>query len=150
MCMDIVLAADHAGFEMKEYVKEYLTAQGHTVHDVGASVFNPVDDYPHFMRSLVKELRRHSNFVGIMFGGSGQGEAIAVNRHIGIRAIVYAADNLDLITLGREHNNANVLSIGARFISNLQAQKAIDLFLSVPFPGIERHRRRNVQIDEPL
>ena len=110
--MHIFLAADHAGFEMKERIKKILLKQAHTVEDIGANAFEPIDDYPQYMHALAKQVLRHGRSFGIMFGGSGQGEAIVANRYPGIRAMVYPAPNPELIVLGREHNDANVLSVG--------------------------------------
>ena len=139
--MTIIIAADHAGFEMKERIKVYLEKEGHIVEDVGAHSFDPNDDYPFYMKEAAKRVVG-SDVVGIVFGGSGQGEAMVMNRFSGIRAMVYAAPDLELIQVGREHNDANVLSVGARFLSYAQAEAAVVLFLSTPFPGDARHVRR--------
>ncbi len=145
--MKIVLAADHAGFSMKEDIKVLLTEQGHTVEDVGAHTMNPVDDYPAYMHDLAKRVAQFSDTVGIMFGGSGQGESIVANRHPGVRAIVYPAHDPEIVTLGRRHNDANVLSIGARLLTDAQMREAVELFLSTPFSAEDRHIRRIGQID---
>ena len=145
--MKIILATDHAGFEMKEYIKSLLEEKGHSVDDVGAHAHDPDDDYPVYMKEAAGKVAADENVFGVVFGGSGQGEAIVMNRMPGVRAIVYPAPDISLVKLGREHNNANVLSLGARFLSNEQAEEAVLLFLSTPFPGEERHVRRVASID---
>ena len=145
--MNIVLAADHAGFEMKERIREHLAAAGHAVDDVGAHRFSPTDDYPRYMHALADRVLRTPESFGIMFGGSGQGEAIVANRHAGIRAIVYPSANPDIIAFGRGHNDANVLSVGARFVTDDEARAAVDAFLAAPFSYDERHCRRIRDID---
>ena len=147
MSIKIILAADHAGFEMKEYVKRHLESAGHTIEDVGAHSLDLDDDYPVYMQKAVRLLAADDSAVGIVFGGSGQGEAMVMNRHKGIRAIVYVASNPDIAKIGREHNNANVLSVGARFLSATQAWVAVEVFLSTSFSEEERHQRRIEQID---
>lgn len=149
--MKIYLATDHAGFSLKEEVKKRLEEDGKEVYDCGALTLEAGDDYPSYMASAslhVKNDAMHEPSMAIIFGGSGQGEAIVANRFHHVRAIVYAGGNLELIKLGREHNDANVLSIGARFVSFTEAMQAIDLFLSTPFSHEERHADRIIQIDE--
>ena len=147
--MNIILASDHAGFETKEYIKRHLIEQGYEVEDVGAHAHDPNDDYPAYMHAAAqKVLQSSADAIGIIFGGSGQGEAIVANRYPGIRAMVYPAPNPDLITLGREHNNANILSIGARFVSREETVAAVDMFITTSFPAEERHTRRIEQIDK--
>ena len=143
----IILATDHAGFEMKEHVKRFLEKNGHAVKDVGAHTLDPDDDYPKYMRLAAEMLLKTPDVSGVVFGGSGQGEAIVLNRMKGIRAIVYAGSNPDIAKVGREHNDANVLSVGARFLSVAQVEVAVEVFLSTAFSGEERHERRIGQID---
>ena len=145
--MKIILATDHAGFEMKEAIKERLLDQKIEVEDVGAHTLDESDDYPVYISKAAEIVSKASLSMGIIFGGSGQGEAIVANRFVGVRAAVYNTPNTELITLSREHNNANVLSIGARFISTEQAYEAVQLFLSTSFSNEERHIRRIRQID---
>ncbi|MCY4577198.1 MAG: RpiB/LacA/LacB family sugar-phosphate isomerase [Candidatus Kaiserbacteria bacterium] len=145
--MTIILATDHAGFAMKEHLKRFLEKGGHTFEDVGAHALDPDDDYPMYMQAAAEMLLKTPNSVGIVFGGSGQGEAMVLNRYQGIRAIVYAASNPDLVKTGREHNDANVLSVGARFLSPMQVEVAVEVFLSTIFSAEERHQRRIEQID---
>ncbi|HVU06173.1 MAG TPA: RpiB/LacA/LacB family sugar-phosphate isomerase [Candidatus Paceibacterota bacterium] len=141
--MKIFLASDHAGFELKRYLAERLSIAGHEVRDLGASKFEPGDDYPDFISLVAKEISRHpSDAKGIVIGGSGQGEAICANKFYGVRAAVYYGGNMDIVKLSREHNDANVLSLGARFVSAPDALNAVTLWLETPFSGDERHKRR--------
>ena len=144
----IFLAADHAGFEMKEHIKKYLQKAGYNIEDQGANKYDAEDDYPKFMLKAAKKAASTKNSKAIVFGGSGQGEAIVVNKLKGIRAAVYNCANLDLIKLSRTHNDANVLSIGARFISKEHAVRAVNLWLNTSFSNEERHKRRIRQIQE--
>ena len=147
MSTHIILAADHAGFAMKEHIKHRFEKTGYTVEDVGAPTNDPDDDYPMYMKKAAAAITAAPGSFGIVFGGSGQGEAIVMNRHAGIRAIVYAASNPELVKIGREHNNANVLSVGARFLSEEQAWVATEVFRKTAFSEDERHQRRLGQID---
>lgn len=144
--MKIYLATDHAGFELKENIKIFLKGTSHEVVDLGAFVYNENDDYPDFIMPLAKEiehdLKAGEESKGIIFGGSGEGEAMVANRVDGVRATVYYGGSKDIITLSREHNNANVFSIGARFVSAAEAQEAVSLWLETPFTGEDRHIRR--------
>lgn len=147
----IYLATDHAGFELKENIKKYLEERGDEVYDCGALTLEIGDGYPEYMVRAAENVQKdamHSPAMAVIFGGSGQGEAIVANRFRHVRAIVYAGGNLELVKLGREHNDANVISIGARFVSEAEAKQAIDLFLSTPFSHDERHAERIIQIEE--
>lgn len=144
----VFLAADHAGFELKEHIKKYLQKAGYQVEDRGAYKFDPDDDYPKFMHKAAKKVAAAKNSKGIIFGGSGQGEAIAANKVKGIRAAVYNCSNLDIIKLSRMHNDANILSIGARFVSKEHAVEAVKLWLSTGFSDEARHQRRIKQIKD--
>lgn len=141
--MIIYLAADHAGFELKEKVKKFLKDLEYGVQDFGAKVFDSNDDYPDFMHRVGEAVSADpENCRGIVFGGSGQGEAMVVNRYKGVRAAVYYGGSMDIVKLSREHNDANVLSLGARFLKEEEALKAVQLWLTTDFSGEERHRRR--------
>ena len=105
----IVLGTDHAGFELKEEIKKFLIQSGFEVEDMGTSKYDPGDDYPDFIVPAAKKVAADPNAKGIIFGGSGQGEAIAANKVKGIRAAVYYGDNLDIVKLSRAHNNCNIL-----------------------------------------
>ena len=143
----IFLAADHAGFELKEYIKDYLQRAGFVVEDCGAHKFDEQDDYPDIIFQAAVKVAKDRNSKGIIFGGSGQGEAIVANRIKGIRAAVYYGDNLEIVNLSRTHNDANILSLGAKFVEKEEAVKAIDSWLSVDFSNEERHVRRIKKID---
>jgi len=148
--MKVYLATDHAGFYLKEKIKFWLENWDYDYEDMGAFECIEQDDYPTFIRPAAKKVAEDpENHRGIVLGGSGQGEAIVCNRQPGVRAVVYAARKLDLelITATREHNNANILSIGARYVPEGDAKEVIKLWLELPFPGDERHVRRIAKID---
>ena len=141
--MKIFLATDHAGFELKEKVKKFLTDSDHEVEDCGAYVLDSNDDYPDFVhKAAVKVGEDTENSRGNIFGGSGQGEAMVANRVKGVRAAVYYGGSEEIVKLSREHNDANILSLGARFITEEQAMHAIKIWLETPFSEEERHKRR--------
>lgn len=142
----IVLASDHAGFELKEKVKASLQDEGYTVEDFGAFEYDRDDDYPDFIMPAAHVVGNSNHTYGIIFGGSGQGEAMAANRVKGVRATVYYDGPEEIIKLSRHHNNANILSLGARFISAEKALRVIDLWLHEPFEG-DRHDRRIKKLD---
>lgn len=148
--MKIFLATDHAGFHLKEKIKFWLEEWGYDYEDMGAFEYIEQDDYPDFISLAAKEVAKDpENNRGIVLGASGQGEAIDANREPGVRAAVYAARKLDLelITDSREHNDANILSIGAEYVPENDAKEAIKLWLETSFPGEERHVRRIAKID---
>lgn len=156
--MKIYIGADHAGYEMKEELKIYLSELGYDVEDKGAFSLNEDDDYPDFITSVAKDVSLDTESRGIILGGGGQGEAICANRISGVRAAVFygevlpqspvdikgerSIDSFEVVKLTREHNDANILSIGSRFVSTDEAKFAIELFLSTKFSGDERHLRR--------
>ena len=141
----IVLATDHAGFELKEYVKRFLIKKGYDIKDFGALEYDGLDDYPDFILPAAKYISEHK-LIGIIFGGSGQGEAMAANRIKGIRAAVFYNGPDEIVELSRLHNNANILSIGARFVSNQEVEKVIELWLSTNFEE-GRHEKRINKLD---
>lgn len=145
--MKILLASDHAGYELKTHIAAHLSSLGHEIEDLGPFAYEPDDDYPEYVRPLALKLARGEADFGVILGGTGQGEAIAANRVPGVRAVVFAGGPLELIRLSRDHNDANVLSLGARFLSPDEAQEATELFLSTDFSGDERHLRRLRKID---
>ena len=146
--MKIYIASDHAGFEMKNTLVSYIQSLGYDVEDMGAYVYDRTDDYPDFIIPCGKAISEDAGSVGIVLGGSGQGEAIVANRIKGIRAVVYYGGNTEIPKLAREHNDANVLSLGARFVSVDEAKEAVQLFLSTDFSHDERHIRRITKIDK--
>jgi ribose 5-phosphate isomerase B len=138
----IFLASDHAGFELKNKLVEYLRAQGREVKDYGPMHLEMGDDYPLLIKPLAVAVALEQGSMGIAIGGSGQGEAMECNRVKGVRAAVYYGGSHEIIKLSRQHNDANVLSLGARFISETEAKAAVDVWLSTAFSGDERHARR--------
>ena len=141
----IVLASDHAGFELKERIKAYLELEGIPCIDVGTDSKDPVD-YPPIIRKGCEEALK-LGVPAIIFGGSGQGEAMAANKMKGIRAAL--CWNEESVKLARAHNDANVLSLGARLIPAESALDLVDLFLETPFEG-GRHLKRVQDLDTPL
>ena len=141
----IVLATDHAGFELKEHVKRFLIKKGYDIKDFGALEYDRLDDYPDFILPAAKYISEHK-LIGIIFGGSGQGEAMAANRIKGIRAAVFYNGPNEIVELSRLHNNANILSIGARFVSSQEVEKVIELWLSTDFEE-GRHEKRINKLD---
>ncbi len=140
--MIIYLGSDHRGFELKEEVKSFLLERGHKVEDKGNKVLDPDDDYPDFVIPVAREVAKDpENSRGIIFGYSGQGEAIAANRFSEARAVVYYGGPAEIITLSREHNNANILSIGAGFVGENILEK-IEKWLETSFSKKDRHQRR--------
>lgn len=145
--MRIYLGSDHAGFELKEKLKVFLSEKGYEVEDKGAFELNPEDDYPDFVRPVAEAVANDPEASrGVILGMSGQGEAMVANRIKGIRAAVYCGGSMKIVKLSREHNDANILSFGARFISGEKAKKAVELWLSTKFSG-GRHQRRIEKID---
>lgn len=146
--MKIVLASDHAGFERKNQLLQYLKEEDFDVEDLGAHVFEDADDYPKYMvPAAMRVVEDPDNTRAVIFGMSGEGEAMVANRFPGVRATVYYGGSLDIIRLSREHNDANILSIGAHFVSKDEMIKAVKLWLSTPFSNEERHKRRIEEID---
>ncbi len=148
--MKIALASDHAGFELKKEIGSYLAGLGHTVVDHGASTLNQDDDYTDFVIPASAQVAYGKVDRAIVLGGSGTGEAIAANRFPGVRAVVINVENevsFEIVKLSREHNDSNVISFGARFISKDFALKIIDTWLATNFSNDERHIRRNNALD---
>lgn len=144
----IYIASDHAGFAFKHALLAYLKEKGLAVEDMGPFVYEKSDDYPDFIYPCaVKVAMGQSNEKGIVIGFSGQGEAIVANKVRGIRAAIYPGGNLDIVKLSREHNDSNILSLGAGFLTVDEAKQALDLWLATPFAG-ERHLRRINKIKE--
>lgn len=146
--MKILIASDHAGFELKEKIIIFLKTLGHEVKDFGAFKYDADDDYPDFLIPLGKEISENPDLKGIVIGGSGQGEAIVVNKFKNIRAVVFYNGPEEIIKLSREHNDANVLSLGARFLTEEEAKNAVKNWLETSFSGDERHIRRINKINE--
>jgi len=156
--MKVFFASDHAGFALKNALIEHVRTRGYETEDLGAFTLEPEDDYPDFMTPLAKRVVAEPDSCGVIVGGSGQGEAMCVNRTKGVRAAVFygparatsaleiegghSEDGFDAVRLPRRHNDANVLSIGARFVSGEEADEAVRIFLDTPFSGSPRHARR--------
>ncbi len=145
--MKIYIAADHAGYDLKFFLKEYLNKLNYDIEDCGAHILDPTDDYPDFIIPAAQKVANNDHSRGIVIGGSGQGEAIAANRIKGIRAVVYYDGPLDIVKLSRTHNNANILSLGARFITNIKAAEIVKIWLEEPFEG-GRHKVRISKLDK--
>lgn len=144
--MKIYLATDHAAFELKEYVKKELTSGGYDIEDCGAFQFDPHDDYPDLIKIAAQKVSGNPDSFGVVFGKSGTGEAVVANKIRGIRAVV--AFNEENVKLSREHNNANIISLGSQFVTNEQAIMLIKLFLNTAFTNEERHLRRIEKIKQ--
>ena len=142
--MRVYIACDHAGFELKEWLVATLTKDGHDVVDVGARTFDPGDDYPPYCLDAATRVAADPGSLGIVIGGSGNGEQIAANKVPGIRAAL--AWNEETARLARSHNDANVVGIGARMHDRDEAYRIVTAFLDTPFSGDERHARRIAQI----
>ena len=140
------IATDHAGLDLKNIIKEYLVEQGHDVTDHGAYEHDPADDYPDFIMPCAKAVSEDAQSRGIILGGSGQGEAMAANRIRGVRAAVFYDGPEDIIKLSRHHNDANILSLGARFLNKQKIFDIIQIWLSESFEG-GRHQRRIDKLD---
>lgn len=141
--MKIALGTDHAGFEYKEALKQFLTSAGHEVVDFGCFSSESCD-YPVFVRPAAEAVARGECDRGIVLGGSGNGEAMVANRVKGVRCAL--CWNLETARLGREHNDANVISLGSRQVSLELAKEIVRIWLETPFEG-GRHARRIAQID---
>jgi ribose 5-phosphate isomerase B len=142
--MRIHIATDHAGLELSHFLIEELTKQGHEVFDHGPTSYDPLDDYPSFCinaaLAVVRDQQAGIQALGIVLGGSGNGEQIAANKVVGIRAAL--AWNESTAKLAREHNDANVIAVGARQHSQEEVLHLIELFVAEPFSNDERHVRR--------
>lgn len=155
----LFIAADHTGIALKTALVSYLQdALAREVEDLGAYELVPDDDYPDLVRPCAERVAGTPGSLGIVIGGSGQGEAMAANRVPGVRAAVYygqahaegsidafgapALDGYDIVRLAREHNDANVLSLAARFLTEEDAKEAVRIFVEAPFTHEERHQRR--------
>lgn len=156
--MKVYLGTDHAGLTLKNAIKSFLLEKKYTVEDCGAYAFDRLDDYPDFIKLVAAKISQNPHEKGIIFGGSGQAEAMTANKFKGVRAALFygpvmphapvdvsghkSIDPFEIVRLTRIHNNANILSIGARFVSVEDARHAVNLFLTTPFGEEERHMRR--------
>lgn len=140
MAMRVYLGSDHAGYELKNHLVEWLKEAGHEPVDCGPHIYDALDDYPPFCLRAAERTASDPQALGIVIGGSGNGEAIAANKVRGVRAALAWSEQT--AALGREHNNANVISIGGRMHTEEEATKFVEIFLSTPYSGDERHTRR--------
>lgn len=145
--MKIYIGSDHAGYELKEKLKKYLGEFDYEVIDKGAFEYKEFDDYPDYVEPVAHCVVEDEGSFGIVIGGSGEGEAMDANRTIGARACEFYGGNLDVVKVSREHNDANILSLGARFVTEEEAKKAIEIFINTKFSGDERHKRRIEKLD---
>lgn len=156
--MKVYLASDHTGLEIKEKVKTFLSGKGYEVEDCGAYEFDKDDDYPDFINKAAEKVSKNPDSVGIVFGGSGQGEAMVANKSKGVRCALFYSkavpvqavdvtgkrsdDPFEILKLTRLHNGANMLSFGVRFLPEVDIIRAIDLWIHTPSASDERHVRR--------
>jgi ribose 5-phosphate isomerase B len=143
----IHLATDHAGLERKGEVLAWLTERGYVVVDHGAHHFDATDDFPDFIKLAAEAVSKEPTARGIIFGGSGQGEAMVANRYPHVRATVFYGGNEEIVTLSRQHNDANVLSIGARFVTFETLERILPIWLSEPVLADPKYERRNQKIE---
>ena len=162
--MKIALAADHAGYEQLIELQKWLEAQGHNCQNFGPSSLQPDDDYPDFIFPAASAVASREAERAVILGASGQGEAMVANRLSGVRCAVFygpsvakkvvdasgrvSHDPYEIIRLSRQHNDSNILSIGARFVSLEDMKQIIRLWLDTPFSGEERHQRRIMKLDK--
>ncbi|NKY34799.1 ribose-5-phosphate isomerase [Nocardia speluncae] len=138
--MRVYLGADHAGFELKNVVSDHLEKAGHEVVDCGALVYDALDDYPAFCIEAARRTVADPGSLGLVFGGSGNGEQIAANKVPGARCAL--AWSVETARLAREHNNAQLIGIGGRMHSQQEALEIVDAFVTTPWSEQERHQRR--------
>ncbi len=138
--MRVYLGSDHAGFELKCHLIEWLTAHGHEAVDCGPEAYDADDDYPPFVTLAAARTAADQGSLGIVIGGSGNGEAIAANKVAGVRAALAWSE--ETARLAREHNDANIVSVGARMHTTEEATRFVEVFLGTPFSGETRHVRR--------
>ncbi|MBB4967979.1 ribose-5-phosphate isomerase [Saccharothrix violaceirubra] len=138
--MRVYLASDHAGFELKAHLADHLAASGHDVVDVGPAVYDAEDDYPPFCIEAARRVVADEGSLGVVIGGSGNGEQIAANKVPGARAAL--AYSVEIARLAREHNNAQLIGLGARMHSTEEATAIVEAFLATPFSTEPRHARR--------
>lgn len=162
--MKIAVTTDHAGFEALQALKSYLEELGHDVTDFGPKSLDMADDYPDYMFPTARAVANDDCQMGIILGGSGQGEAMAANRLKGVRCAVFygpvsakapvdaeghtSGDPYEIVKLSRQHNDANMLSLSGRFLTVEEMQVAVKTWLETPFTGLERHARRIKKLDE--
>lgn len=142
--MRLHIAADHAGYDLKQHLVQHLTTAGHEVIDHGAHELDPQDDYPSFCISAGEAVVAEPGSLGVVIGGSGNGEQIAANKVTGVRAVL--AWSLETARLGRQHNDANVIAVGGRMHTVEEATSFVEAFVAEAFSGDDRHQRRIDQL----
>lgn len=156
--MKIYLATDHAGFALKEKVKAFLLGKGYPVEDCGAHAFDTTDDWADIIPKAAEKVSSYPTDKAIIFGGTGQGEMITANKFLHVRAVLFygpkvptqpidakgtiSTDPYEILKLTRIHNDANILSLGARFLTDEEALTAVEVWLSTDYPAEDRHKRR--------
>ncbi|PZG53012.1 ribose-5-phosphate isomerase [Spongiactinospora gelatinilytica] len=143
--MRVYIAADHAGHDLKNHLSSWLKEHGHEVIDCGPFVYDAEDDYPTFVLRAAEGVAGDPGSLGVVIGGSGNGEQIAANKVRGIRAALAWSE--DTARLARQHNDANIVSLGARMHTQEEATRFVEVFLATVFSGEPRHSRRIAQID---
>ncbi|MFA6446074.1 MAG: RpiB/LacA/LacB family sugar-phosphate isomerase [Candidatus Paceibacterota bacterium] len=146
--MKVYFGSDHAGFELKQDLMVFAKSLGHEVIDFGDTKPEPDDDYPDYIAPVAKAVSKDPTAKGIILGGSGEGEAIMANRFPGVRAVLYYGGNMEIVMLSRLHNDANILSLGARFVPSPEARHAVKIWLETDFSGDARHIRRIGKIEQ--
>ena len=162
--MKIYTASDHTGIELKKYVQTRLVEEGHEVLDCGAKEFNPSDDYPDLIKEAARNVSGNEGSIGIILGGSGQGEEMVANKFKNVRCALFygpaipvapvdiagrtSSDPFEIIRLTRQHNHANMLSLATRFLTKEDALNAVEIFIKTPYSFEERHIRRIEKIRE--
>jgi ribose 5-phosphate isomerase B len=142
--MRVYVGSDHAGYELKTHLTGHLAKRGYEVFDVGPRRFDPDDDYPAYCLHAGSRVVGHPGSLGVVIGGSGNGEQIAANKVAGVRAAL--AWSVEIAQLAREHNDANVVAVGARQHTLDEAAAIVEAFLTTPFSGGPRHQRRVDQV----
>ena len=153
--MKIFVGTDHAGYGLKEKLVSFLKIQGHEVIEKGAFTYDEADDYPDFSVAVAKEVAKDPNKTrGIILGATGEAEAMVANKFPHVRAIVYYGkahsvvdDEADILVRSREHNNSNILSLGARYLTEEAMTSSVNIWLNTAYDGGERHVRRLAKID---
>lgn len=140
--MNVYFGTDHAGFKLKNTLIKFVSSLGYVVVDYGACVYDKNDDFTDFVAQVAATISKERNSRGIILGGSGQGEAMLANKFPNVRATVFYGGTDDIIRLSREHNDANILSLGARFLDEAKTKHVVEMWLALPFPHTKRHAHR--------
>ncbi len=146
--MKIYFASDHAGFELKKSLVDFVKNLGFEVEDLGPDSYDENDDYPDYVSKVAEVISKNTEDRGIVLGGSGQGEAMVCNRYPNVRAAVFYGGPMDIVTLSRAHNDANILSIGARFVNQNEIGEVVRQWLLAHFSNGSNHVRRIKKIEQ--